>query len=132
MSKAKKRKKEISPRRSEDRHHQHLCYQERHWKSRALKELRSYPYCSMLIPRASLHQQIHEWVSDIPAPREVSAREALKNLRLLEEYGAISETDPIEKRLLVLIALFDSIEQLTADGFRKQLYVVREYLKKPP
>lgn len=86
----------------------------------------------MLIPRASLHQQIHEWVSDIPAPREVSAREALKNLRLLEEYGAISETDPIEKRLLVLIALFDSIEQPTADGFRKQLYVVREYLKKPP
>ena len=85
-----------------------------------------------MIPRDTIHRHIHEWLSDIPAPREVSAREALKHLRLLESQGAISDDDTLEQRLYLLAALFDCNDQETADGFRKQLEIVRNYHKKPP
>lgn len=52
---------------------------------------------------------------------------AMDQLLMLENYGAIHETDGIEKRLTILIALFDSIEPKTAEGFRRQLEIIHEY-----
>lgn len=52
---------------------------------------------------------------------------------MLEQAGAISDDDNIEKRLMVLAALFDCVEQPTADAFRKQQQIAHEfYNKKPP
>lgn len=59
-------------------------------------------------------------------------RIVLEQLGYLEKYGAISESDPVERRLQLLASLFDCIEQPTADAFRKQLQVVREFKKTPP
>ena len=69
---------------------------------------------------------------DIPAPQSSSAKSALEQLGYLEKYGSISEFDSIERRLTLLAALFDCSDQETADAFRKQLEIVREFKKSPP
>lgn len=53
------------------------------------------------------------------------------HLEYLEKYGAIGPDDPIEKRLTVLIALFECIEQPTADALKEQLRLVHEFKKAP-
>ena len=108
-----------------DRHH--LCYQGRNWKKGYLKELRLHPYCVVIIPRATLHREIHETISNIVPPKDINAKDALFQLRMLEEHGAISLDDPIEKRLSVLIALFDCCEPETTLGFKKQLKIARRF-----
>lgn len=107
-----------------DRHH--LFYQKRHYYG-ILSDLRSYEYCVVSIPKNTLHHKIHEYLGDIPAPKAASAREALNELRTLYQYGGISDTDSIEKRLRVLIALFDCIEQPTADALKEQLSIVQRF-----
>ena len=109
----------------------HLCFQRRAWCYGAVKKLRSHWYCRVEIPKDTLHRKIHAKVHGVPAPRPISAEEALFQLRKLEEHNAIRDTDPIDRRLEVLIALFDCIEQPTADAFRKQLEVVHEHQKAP-
>ncbi len=110
----------------------HLCFQKRHWKGGYLAELRSFYYCVVSIPKDSLHRRIHEFMADVPAPSGANAKDALASLRTLEKYGAISNSDPIEKRLTVLAALFDCVEQPTSDAFRKQLQIVHDSKKAPP
>lgn len=107
-----------------DRHH--LLFQRRNYHG-ALAELRSYPYCVVSIPKDSLHRMIHESVHNVPTPKPANAREVLQELRTLYRYGGIKDTDDIEKRLVVLIALFDIIEQPTCDALKKQLAIVQEY-----
>ena len=68
----------------------------------------------------------------MPVPKTINAINALAQLRKLEEQGAISEQDSLLKRLKVLIALFDCIEQPTADALKAQLEVAREFYKKSP
>lgn len=74
---------------------------------------------------------IHTHLAYIPTPRTSIVPHVLYHLQYLEEQKAISLDDPIEKRLLVLIALFEYIEQPTADALKKQLELVREYYKTP-
>lgn len=110
----------------------HLCYQARHFSRGPLLELRQYYYCKVLIPKETLHKEIHESLRDVPAPKPINAAEALKHLRFLTARGAIGEDDPIEKRLAILAALFDYCEQPTADAFRKQLEIIHRCKKAPP
>lgn len=113
-----------------DRHH--LCFIKRRWNKGSIYELRQFHYCIILIPKNTLHHFIHENMTNIPIPSELAAEGALEQLRNLEKYGAISDDDPIEKRLNLLAALFDCIAQPTADGFREQLALIRKFNKKPP
>ena len=85
----------------------------------------------MQIPRDSLHRQIHTIVKLIPPPKPLNAKEALWHLNMLLKNGGINENDKLEKRLSVLIALFDCVEQPTADALRKQLEVVHKFYNKP-
>lgn len=66
-------------------------------------------------------------VSTVPVPKAINARSALEQLRTLERYEVIHETDSIERKLEVLIALFDCAEQPTADALKKQLDIVRKF-----
>lgn len=116
--------------RATNRHH--LCWERRRWNYGSLKALRSHPYCNIEIPALTLHRTIHEQMRQIPPPSLESAKDALWHLWYLEKMGGISLDDNIEKRLSVLIALFDYTDQPTADGFKKQLQIVREFYKKPP
>lgn len=133
MSKKKRRYQKRTKRRNNhgcDTHH--LCYQKRHWNRGSLYALRHFHYCTIQIPKDTLHHMIHEFVGDIPAPTEWNAKSALEQLRMLEKYEAIHDDDPIEKRLMLLAALFDCCDQPTADGFKRQLEIVNKYNKKPP
>ena len=108
----------------------HIFYQGRYYKKcTALHELRDYWYCKIYIPKNTLHKKIHHEIEDVPAPKEVNAKNALRQLKMLESYGAISNDDNLERRLLILSALFDCVEQPTADALYEQLYIAREFYK---
>ena len=107
----------------------HLLWIGRRWSCGHLASLRQYWYCKVSIPRDSLHRFIHENIASIPAPRPQSAKDALDQLRNLERYGAIHSLDPVDRRLEVLIALFDCVEPRTAEALSQQLEIVREYKK---
>lgn len=136
MSKTKKKRYNKKQRKREkvklgyDTHH--LCYQRRRWRNGALYELRCFHYCKILLPMQTLHHMIHEYVPNIPAPKEFNARHALEQLQMLEHYNAIHDTDPIEKRLMLLATLFDCCDQPTADAFRMQLEVVNRFNSHEP
>ena len=126
----RRRKKQPRPASNlRDRHH--LCYQRNKWARGNLRLLRDYWYCRVSIPRDTLHKKLHLGVPDIPTPRDSSAKSALKQLEMLEQYSAISEYDSIERRLELLATLFDCSDQPTADAFRRQLDIVREFRKSP-
>lgn len=125
----KQRRKQIQAN-AYDRHH--LCFIKKRWNSGSIYVLRQFHYCIMLIPKTTLHRFIHENMTHIPVPSELAAKGALEQLRYLEKYGAISDDDPIEKRLGLLAALFDCVAQPTADGFREQLAIVHKFYEKPP
>lgn len=137
MSKQKKRlrqrikqsRKSYSPTTKCDIHH--LLWTRKSWKSGYIRELRMHWYCRILIPRDTLHKEIHHYIGSIPVPRNISAKSALEQLRYLEKYGGISPDDPIEKRLKVLIALFECIEDCTAEALKIQLRIVNKFYNKP-
>jgi hypothetical protein len=110
----------------------HIFYQKRHWRGEALNMLRDYWYCKAEIPKNTLHRRIHSIIQDVPAPKAINAKSALDQLRTLERYEVIHENDTIERKLEVLIALFDYVEQPTAEALKKQLDVARKYYSKPP
>lgn len=126
----RKRKHRTALNCSLDRHH--ICYQCRLWKLPTLRELREFWYSIILIPKNTLHREIHKQVTLVPPPKAINAKDALEQLRALERQGAIKESDSLEKRLMLFIALFDCIEPDTAEGFKKQLEVVCKFNKDPP
>lgn len=112
-----------------DKHH--LLWIAKEWNHGTLRELRFYPYCIIPMHRETIHRFIHTRMARIPPPSEKTAQFVLEQLRTLENFGAITDGDPIEKRLKVLIALFDCWEQPTADALREQLKIICEYYNSP-
>lgn len=108
----------------------HLFYIRRSWNTKKLKRLRAYSYCIISIPVA-LHERIHAEVHEVPVPRESSIDSAIDQLDYLSRYGAIKPTDNIEKRLGVLVALFECIEPETTKALKQQLKIVREFYRAP-
>ena len=105
----------------------HLLWMRKMWYSGSLRGLRDYYYCIVSLPKDTLHKEIHERVAYIPTPKSSYAHYVLDNLKRLDEIGAISEEDSVEKRLGVLLFYFDCIEPKTAEALWEQLKVVREY-----
>lgn len=105
----------------------HILWQKNKWTHGYVLKLRNYDYCKIYIPRDTLHRFIHSQIKEIPVPREMDAESALEQLNYLEEREAISSSDSLEKRLIVLIALFDCASQQTADALKRQLEIVRGY-----
>ena len=111
-----------------DRHH--ILWYKRDYNKGWAKRIRDHWYCSVEIPRDTLHRTIHYEVAHIPVPRVVSIKDALYQLQLLEQYGGIHHDDNIEKRLKVLMALFDCCEPATYNALKKQYEIVCEFYKK--
>lgn len=109
----------------------HLLWTKRSWKGGYIGQLRMHWYCRAPIPKDTLHREIHHYIGSIPLPRGISAKGALEQLVYLEKYGGISPDDNIEKRLKVLIALFECVEDCTADALKIQLAIVRRFYEKP-
>lgn len=68
----------------------------------------------------------------IPVPKEENARFALEQLEYLYSINAIRNDDTLDKRLNLLAALFDCVDQPTADAFRKQLSIIHDFYEEPP
>ena len=113
----------------EDRHH--IFFMRKSWAGGLRGKLRNHWYSVKYIPKNTLHHEIHEAVKCVPIPRESSVNIVLYHLKLLQSQNAIHEGDTLERRLVVLIALFDYIEQPTADALRKQLEIVRRFYNNP-
>ena len=86
----------------------------------------------MYIPQLTLHHEIHEFVGGIPVPKEYNAKDALQQLRLLDQYGAIHDYDPLDVRLGLLATLFDRCDQPTADAFRRQQEIAQRFYRDHP
>ena len=110
----------------------HLCYIRKSWGQGYARAIRRFPYCKIEIPKSTLHKAIHDAVRCIPAPPDDAAKAVYQELVYLARWGMIHENDPIERRLNILIKLFDHEAPHTADGFRKQLNAVQSYKNKPP
>ena len=108
----------------------HLFYIRRSWNTKKPKQLRAYYYCIISIP-IPLHDRIHANVETVPVPKSKSIDYALDQLDYLSRFGAIKPSDNIEKRLGVLVALFECIEPETAEALKQQLQVVREFYRAP-
>lgn len=114
-----------------DRHH--IVWYRRDYSKGWAKRLRDHWYLHVEIPRDTLHHQIHYEIAHVPVPRVISIKGAIEQLALLEKFGGISRDDSIEKRLLVLMALFDCSEPRTHEALKKQYDIVCEfYNKKAP
>ena len=102
----------------------HIFYTKVSWNSVTTNRLRSHWYCIVEIPKGTLHHRIHEAVRYVPVPRDITIMAAIEQLTVLEDYGAIRPDDSFEKRLRILIRLFDSTDQPTANALKKQLDIV--------
>ena len=74
-----------------------------------------------------MHEKIHEAVVNINPPSITNAIHALKMIKDLEMYDSIGELDDLEKRIKVLIFMFDSVEPKTVECLKRQLEIVHDY-----
>lgn len=136
MSKARKLRQHIrrSRRRSEVSNHKdchHIFFQRKEWQSGLKSKLRMHWYCRVYIPKDTLHKEIHALVRKVPVPSYYNLRSAIEQLKLLEKYGAIRESDNLERRLGVLVALFECADDATADALKMQLQIVKRFYQPP-
>lgn len=128
--KKSRKKKEAKTKSSLDRHH--IFYVRNEWNKGELEKLRMHPYCIVLMDRDGIHRYIHTHLAYIPVPKVFNVESVIFQLKCLEKHEVISLEDPIERRLAILIALFECIEQPTADALKEQLRLVHEFKKAPP
>lgn len=107
----------------------HIFFMRVHWNKGLPYELRHHWYGIVEIPKRTVHAKIHSLLWSVPVPSDESILSALEQLRLLEKYGVIRETDNIKKRLIVFIGMFECIEQPTADALKEQLRIVCSFDK---
>lgn len=124
-----KNKRTSKARSGKDCHHFFFCRKD--FGGKAKGKLRQHWYAKAYIPKDTLHRKIHEALSHVPVPKESSITFALDQMEMLESYGAIHGYDSFEKRLKLWIALFDCIEQPTADALRVQLEIANRFYKPP-
>ena len=117
-------------RKSTDKHHifwYHKDY-DRGWK----KRLRDYWYCSIEIPRDTLHHIIHYEISHIPTPHSSNIKLVMEQLKSLEYHNAIHHSDTLDQRLNLLMSLFQYLEPATYEALLKQYLIVCNFYNKDP
>lgn len=113
-----------------DTHHIFWCRKD--YQKGWAKRLRDHWYCRVEIPMNTLHHRIHEEIPQVPTPRVINIKDALSQLEMLEKYNAIHPYDNIEKRLYVLMALFDCCEPGTHAALKQQYDIVRKHFYRNP
>lgn len=112
-----------------DRHHifwTRRSYSQHPW---ALK-LRNHPYSIVLIPKNTLHREIHHNVPEVPLPKEIVCERVYNELERLWNFGAIKDTDDIIKRLDLLIFVMKYAADDTVEVLEQQRAIASRYYKK--
>lgn len=113
-----------------DRHHIWFC---RHDYNKGwAKKLRTHWYCTVEIPKDTLHRMIHHGMVQVPVPSAIAIQNALQQLQMLEKNGAIHPYDNAERRLYVLMALFECICPDTHAALKKQYLMVCKFYHSNP
>lgn len=108
----------------------HLFYVEDEWNKEGGRTFRDYCYFKVVVERG-LHVDIHAKVKGVPIPTAGSRRYIMEQMGYMYLFRFISDGDPIEERLALLISLFEEIgEEATAAALRRQLEAVEKYYKK--
>lgn len=132
MKRAKKRRRQPHcPNTYRDAHH--ILWPRTEWSKRSwAKTLRTHWYLRVLVPKTTLHKQIHHEIASVPVPKTVNIQSVLFQLKQLEGHGAIHQDDGIERRLRVVMSLFECCEQETFNALKKQYEIVRKFYEKTP
>lgn len=131
LKKAKKRNRaKRETKQYKDTHH--LFWPQHDFNRGWAKTLRTHWYCRVDIPMLTLHRRIHHEITRVPVPKAISVKGALEQLNLLEKYGAIHPYDNIERRLYVLMALFDCCEPEVHAALKSQYDIVRKHFHSNP
>lgn len=112
-----------------DRHHlfwTRRSYSQHPW---ALK-LRNHPYCIVPIPKNTLHREIHHYIPKVPLPNEQTCQSTYEQLVMLEEHGALKDSDGIIKRLDLLIFVMKYAADDTVEVLEHQRVIASRYYKK--
>ena len=111
----------------------HLCYTRKGWSKKYARKFRTDKYCIVVLPRDTIHAQIHQHLIEIPAPTEDGARNALKQLEVLKSIRMAQHCDTIDTRLAIIASVFERSDPETAEALKEQRRIVSELLKdKPP
>ena len=106
MAKKKKRKRRAPVNPSMLNCH-HILWQARHWDNGYAKALRNHEYMKKMIPRDTLHKEIHSEISDIPMPSGKLCEKAYREIeRLYREELIDFDYDSIETRIDVLLQIW--------------------------
>ena len=104
----------------------HIFFCRKRWQQSQVNNLRNYWYCIVPIDN-DLHQALHDSCGEVPIPRKISSDEALDQLEFLNRYGVIHLDDPIEKRLGLLIFLFEYVEPEVVEALEQQFRIVGRF-----
>lgn len=119
----------VSSRRRITRDKHHIFYTRVEYNTGKARLIRYHPYCIVEVP-IPMHRAIHACVGSVPVPKRSLIESAVKELDELIYHWKISPYDPIERRLEVLIGIFDKIDLSTAEALRVQLDVVSGFTTK--
>ena len=111
-------------RRGFDNHH--LLWTRRSYDRGYARALRNHPYCQALIPKETLHKNIHHALRCVPVPSGADAKNVFELLVWLERLELLDFDDPIEKKLEFLIENLKT--ESTVNALRMQLSVVENFL----
>lgn len=103
----------------------HLCWIKKKWNKGYYNTLRNHWYFKVMIPKMTLHREIHALIPGIPLPDAMLAKQAVARLRLLEAEGRLHRSDSVEQRLRLLASFFPDTP--TGKAFEKQLSIVRNF-----
>lgn len=129
MAKKKRKKRGGYYVSSNDYHH--ILYQRRHWNQGYAKALREHTYMGRMIPRDTLHREIHSKIHDIPCPNGKECRMAFEELCRRERLGLIDlENDTVEQRIDFLIEMWKDLCPATVAILEWQKQVVSKYYRR--
>ena len=93
-------------------------------------KLRLHPYCIVLIPKNTLHKEIHSEIPEVPIPKECICESVYNQLKILWEFGAIGDDDSLQKRVDLLVFCLKCVADETVEVLEKQKEIANRYTKK--
>lgn len=102
-----------------------LLWIKKRWGKGYAKALRNHAWMKVLIPRDTLHKEIHHQIRTIPLPTEEDTKRVFDLLVSLEASGKLDMDANIEERLNFLIEHLTTQE--TLDALRKEREIVRQF-----
>lgn len=127
MSKKKRKNRRVRTVNYFTRDWHHALWQRKNWSKGWAKLLREHEYCGAYIPKNTLHVEIHKYINNIPCPDGKYCHIAFEIINRKLEEGYIDTEDPLDKKLEVLIEIFDKTSPKTAEALKKELEIVKSY-----